>query len=150
MCWCTVGKKEKKSRKIEKNKKKKTTKEREKKKQWKNVRNTFDSYPNYNIEKVKKNIDEKHSPWTKKACRNPGLNQGPLDLQSNALPTELFRRVHEEKREFVRHISDYYDQYQLSTWSRLPQKRRWGLTQCIFTYHVRVIYVATVATSSLS
>ena len=25
-------------------------------------------------------------------CRNPGLNQGPLDLQSNALPTELFRR----------------------------------------------------------
>ena len=27
----------------------------------------------------------------KKECRNPGLNQGPLDLQSNALPTELFR-----------------------------------------------------------
>ena len=25
----------------------------------------------------------------KKDCRNPGLNQGPLDLQSNALPTEL-------------------------------------------------------------
>ena len=25
------------------------------------------------------------------ACQNPGLNQGPLDLQSNALPTELFR-----------------------------------------------------------
>ena len=25
------------------------------------------------------------------SCRNPGLNQGPLDLQSNALPTELFR-----------------------------------------------------------
>ena len=24
-------------------------------------------------------------------CRNPGLNQEPLDLQSNALPTELFR-----------------------------------------------------------
>ncbi len=24
-----------------------------------------------------------------KDCRNPGLNQGPLDLQSNALPTEL-------------------------------------------------------------
>ena len=23
--------------------------------------------------------------------RNPGSNQGPLDLQSNALPTELFR-----------------------------------------------------------
>ena len=28
-----------------------------------------------------------------KSCRNPGLNQGPLDLQSNALPTELFRRL---------------------------------------------------------
>lgn len=26
-----------------------------------------------------------------KLCRNPGSNQGPLDLQSNALPTELFR-----------------------------------------------------------
>ncbi len=24
-------------------------------------------------------------------CRNPGLNRGPLDLQSNALPSELFR-----------------------------------------------------------
>ena len=29
----------------------------------------------------------------KKKCRNPGLNQGPLDLQSNALPTELFRHL---------------------------------------------------------
>ena len=29
-------------------------------------------------------------------CRNPGLNQGPLDLQSNALPTELFRLTSEE------------------------------------------------------
>ncbi|KAK4013360.1 hypothetical protein OUZ56_025650 [Daphnia magna] len=26
-------------------------------------------------------------------CRNPGSNQGPLDLQSNALPTELFRHI---------------------------------------------------------
>lgn len=26
-------------------------------------------------------------------CRDPGSNQGPLDLQSNALPTELPRRV---------------------------------------------------------
>ena len=25
--------------------------------------------------------------------RNPGSNQGPLDLQSNALPTELFRQT---------------------------------------------------------
>ena len=31
--------------------------------------------------------------WIEKErlCRNPGSNQGPLDLQSNALPTELFR-----------------------------------------------------------
>ena len=28
-----------------------------------------------------------------KVCRNPGLNQGPLYLQSNALPTELFRLI---------------------------------------------------------
>ena len=27
----------------------------------------------------------------KKFCRDPGSNQGPLDLQSNALPTELSR-----------------------------------------------------------
>ena len=27
----------------------------------------------------------------KDTCRNPGLNQGPSDLQSDALPTELFR-----------------------------------------------------------
>ena len=27
----------------------------------------------------------------KKKCRDPGSNQGPLDLQSNALPTELSR-----------------------------------------------------------
>jgi hypothetical protein len=29
-----------------------------------------------------------------KICRDPGSNRGPLDLQSNALPTELSRRVH--------------------------------------------------------
>ena len=27
----------------------------------------------------------------KKLCRDPGSNRGPLDLQSNALPTELSR-----------------------------------------------------------
>ena len=36
-----------------------------------------------------------HKGWDcqlpNRACRNPGSNQGPLDLQSNALPTELFR-----------------------------------------------------------
>ena len=29
----------------------------------------------------------------KKSCREPGSNQRPLDLQSNALPTELSRHV---------------------------------------------------------
>ena len=33
-----------------------------------------------------------------KKCRNPGSNQGPLDLQSNALPTELFRHVYTSSR----------------------------------------------------
>ncbi len=28
---------------------------------------------------------------TVKMCRDPGSNRGPLDLQSNALPTELSR-----------------------------------------------------------
>ena len=39
--------------------------------------------------KVKKT--KKCQPPEADPCRNPGLNQGPLDLQSNALPTELFR-----------------------------------------------------------
>ena len=26
-------------------------------------------------------------------CRDPGSNRGPLDLQSNALPTELSRQL---------------------------------------------------------
>ncbi|KAK3556562.1 hypothetical protein QTP70_009536 [Hemibagrus guttatus] len=30
-------------------------------------------------------------PGRDTGCRNPGSNQGPLDLQSNALPAELFR-----------------------------------------------------------
>ena len=30
--------------------------------------------------------------WAKQ-CRDPGSNRGPLDLQSNALPTELSRQL---------------------------------------------------------
>ena len=33
--------------------------------------------------------------------RNPGSNQGPLDLQSNALPTELFRQTF---KHYLKHI----------------------------------------------
>ena len=29
--------------------------------------------------------------YTQNQCRDPGSNRGPLDLQSNALPTELSR-----------------------------------------------------------
>ena len=36
--------------------------------------------------------------WRVKECRNPGSNQGPLDLQSNALPTELFRLTYNTTR----------------------------------------------------
>ena len=31
--------------------------------------------------------------WHLKMCRDPGLNQGPSDLQSDALPTELSRLI---------------------------------------------------------
>ena len=30
--------------------------------------------------------------FAKQKCRDPGSNRGPLDLQSNALPTELSRQ----------------------------------------------------------
>ena len=39
--------------------------------------------------KRKRERRKKTTSGGKKRCRNPGLNQGPLDLQSNALPTEL-------------------------------------------------------------
>ena len=31
-------------------------------------------------------------------CRDPGSNRGPLDLQSNALPTELSRQ---DKKQYM-------------------------------------------------
>ena len=37
----------------------------------------------YNLWKIKRTMLQK--------CRDPGSNRGPLDLQSNALPTELSR-----------------------------------------------------------
>ena len=39
------------------------------------------------IQKTKSNVNRQ----SQRLCRNTGLNHGPLDLQSNALPTELFR-----------------------------------------------------------
>ena len=40
---------------------------------------------------IKLNKSKDGRPPGVSACRNPGLNQGPSDLQSDALPTELFR-----------------------------------------------------------
>ncbi len=37
-----------------------------------------------------------------KTCRDPGSNRGPLDLQSNALPTELSRLLLICDQEFVK------------------------------------------------
>ena len=40
-------------------------------------------------------------------CRDPGSNRGPLDLQSNALPTELSRpRAYIAKFVYI-HINNY-------------------------------------------
>ena len=41
----------------------------------------------------KANTILKYSGKTVQLMPRPGLNQGPLDLQSNALPTELSRQV---------------------------------------------------------
>ena len=44
---------------------------------------------------------EKNVPAAElRSRRNPGSNQGPLDLQSNALPTELFRQT----LKYLKHI----------------------------------------------
>ncbi len=37
-----------------------------------------------------------------KKCRDPGSNRGPLDLQSNALPTELSRLLLIYDQDFVK------------------------------------------------
>ena len=39
--------------------------------------------------------------WRLKMCRDPGLNQGPSDLQSDALPTELSRLARKRSLRWV-------------------------------------------------
>ena len=51
-------------------------------------------------------------------CRNPGLNQGPLDLQSNALPTELSRLCWIS----VSYVAGLFDRQRMST-----SKQIWAL-----------------------
>ena len=48
-------------------------------------------------------VRKKNRKKKKKICRDPGSNRGPLDLQSNALPTEL-SRLHERKRNFLPNV----------------------------------------------
>ena len=39
-------------------------------------------------------------------CRDPGSNRGPLDLQSNALPTELSRLIQNlRKVQYLNHLT---------------------------------------------
>ena len=59
-------------------------------------------------------------------CRNPGSNRGPLDLQSNALPTELFRREIAWKRaHFCPPLSLTTDQgpWTIDHWPRTVDQR---------------------------
>ena len=45
------------------------------------------------LEALKRVRVEKKLDHSREKCRDPGSNRGPLDLQSNALPTELSRLV---------------------------------------------------------
>ena len=47
----------------------------------------------------------------RKECRDPGSNRGPLDLQSNALPTELSRLCWI----FVSYVAGLFDRQRMST-----------------------------------
>jgi hypothetical protein len=42
----------------------------------------------------------------KNRCRDPGLNRGPLDLQSSALPTELSRRGYKAEKRIPSYVSE--------------------------------------------
>ena len=66
-----------------------------------------------------KNQDKKR----KKICRNPGSNQGPLDLQSNALPTELFRQ----------HTRLNYKTGSESTYQEHDWGQNKGFSHCLFS-----------------
>ena len=41
------------------------------------------------------------TPTARFLCRNPGLNQDPLDLQSNTLSTEQYRLVDDTERQSI-------------------------------------------------
>ena len=49
-------------------------------------------------------------------CRDPGSNRGPLDLQSNALPTELSRQDKKQCNIYVNYeLSDAFSNEYLLT-----------------------------------
>ena len=53
--------------------------------------NFSDIYLKKSEQKIFLPVKNMKVPVRTSGCRNTGLNQGPLDLQSNTLPTELFR-----------------------------------------------------------
>ena len=86
----------------------------------------------------------------KKSCRDPGSNQGPLDLQSNALPTELSRPHIWRSTKSSSHSMGTYSVYytlgkckmiyltasyfkSLDTLSLHKNKHQWSLLKSTFT-----------------
>ena len=70
----------------------------------------------------------------RKKCRNPGSNQGPLDLQSNALPTELFRQL----RKYTVVIRNIFFRATLESY-RLFQKQKTSGTPFTFTKSTKTL-----------
>ena len=80
--------------------------------------NRRDSVTRYLV--LKKNVKVLYGYLVSKKCRDLGLNLGPLDLQSSALPTELSQ---------LRENSDY----------RLGRCRVEGFCHCMFAVPVRTV-----------
>ena len=59
----------------------------------------FSFFPFREKGKDSKNVQGRDNAGGPCACRHPGLNQGPSDLQSDALPTELYRKDKTNKGE---------------------------------------------------
>ena len=55
---------------------------------------------------IQENVNQPKKLFPK--CRDPGSNRGPLDLQSNALPTELSRLNQIRYENFVTSLSQIF------------------------------------------
>ena len=80
--------------------------------------------------------------WNWFVCRNPGSNQGPLDLQSNALPTELFRLKHLVKQ-LIRYGENvlFWQKWKWSTIFTSPGIKVIVGKETINKYHVCIIQI---------